>query len=200
MLPGYFVYLAVLINIAGTASYIAATLRGQAKPNRISWAIWTLAPLTAFAAQISQGVGLEALLTFISGFSPFMVLLASFVNKKAYWKIAPLDWACGSLALAALILWALTREGLVAIILAIAADALAAAPTVLKSYRQPHSEHPLAFITAAISAIITLLTIQQWTLANASFSLYIAIICTLIATLILYPRRAKTSAKTGVTP
>jgi len=70
----------------GAGQYLLQTLKGEAQPNRVSWLIWTIAPLIAFFSEIKQGVGLQSLLTFMVGFMPLLILLASFVNKKAYWK------------------------------------------------------------------------------------------------------------------
>ncbi|HEY6396548.1 MAG TPA: hypothetical protein VIX82_03735 [Solirubrobacteraceae bacterium] len=49
--------------------------------------LWTLTPLIAFAAERAQHVGLEALLTFAVGFGPLLVVVASFVDPRAYWKL-----------------------------------------------------------------------------------------------------------------
>jgi hypothetical protein len=167
-----------------------ATLQGKTRPNRVSWALWALAPLVAFAAELSKGVGIQSLMTFVVGFGPLMVFLASFVNKKAYWQITRLDWACGAFSLLALVLWILTREGNLAIFFSILTDALAAVPTLIKSYRDPKSESPTVFILGIASATITLLTIHNWTFANWGFPAYILIICLLLAALIVYPRKA----------
>lgn len=189
MLHPWFVFLAAVINIAGTVAYIITTLKGRTRPNRVTWFIWGLAPLITFSAQLSKGVGLEALLTFTAFAGPLAVFAASFVNKNAYWKISRLDWWCGGIALLAIALWAITREGLIAIALSILADLLAGVPTIIKAYREPESENAAAYITACISGIITLLTISVWTPASASFAIYMTLITGLITALILWPRR-----------
>ncbi len=116
-------------------------------------------------------------MTFMVGFGPLMVFIASFLNKKAFWAITKLDIVCGVLSVFALILWAITGDGNVAIILAIAADLLAGVPTLMKSYKAPETEHPDVFRNGAISAGIVLLTIDTWTFANYGFALYILLIC-----------------------
>ncbi len=119
MLNPDFVYPAVIISFIGALSYVIDTLKGKAKPNKVTWFLWALAPIIAFFAQIKQGVGKEALLTFIVGFNPFMVFCASFVNKKAYWKITKVDLIYGGLSLLGLFLWYITKIGNIAIIFAI---------------------------------------------------------------------------------
>jgi hypothetical protein len=193
VLPAYVIYIGAALNLAGTATYVLDTFRGRVQPNRITWFIWALAPFITFAAQLSKGVGIEALTTFMAGFMPLLIFLASFVNKNAYWKASRFDWICGGVSLVALALWAVSGEGLVAIGLAIAADALAAVPTVIKAYQEPSSESPTAYITAGVSGLLTLLTLSHWTLANAGFSLYLVALCSLISVLLLVPRRLKES-------
>lgn len=187
MLPTNFVILGAVLNLIGSSIYVLQTIQGKIQPNRVTWFIWALAPLVAFSAEIGKGVGIHSLMTFMVGFGPLMVFVASFVNKKSVWKLTKLDVTCGILSLLGLFLWAITREGNVAIMLAITADALAAVPTVRKAYRHPQSENSWVFSMGAISAGITLLTIDTWTLAHYGFPLYILLVCLLIAGLIRRP-------------
>jgi hypothetical protein len=188
LLPENAVIAGAVLNLIGSTSYVVATIKGKAKPNRVSWGLWALAPLIAFAAELGQGVGIQSLLTFMVGFGPLMVFIASFVGKKAYWKITKFDWWCGGLSLAALALWAITRDGNVAIFFAILADALAAVPTIAKAYKDPKSESYPVFLFGGISAGITLLTIDNWSFANYGFPAYIFAICALMVGLITFPR------------
>lgn len=173
MLNENFVWLGVAVNLLGSASYIIDTVRGKVRPNRVSWGLWALAVLIAFAAEKSQGVGIQSLATFIVGFSPLLIFIASFVNKKAYWKITRLDWVCAALSLAGLLLWRLTRMGDVAIVFSIIADLMAGIPTLLKSYRFPETENWVEFLTSFINVGIALLTVKTWTFAYYGFPLYI---------------------------
>lgn len=111
MLPEWFIYIGVIISFLGSLSYLISTLKGKTKPNKVTWFIWALAPLIAFFATIEQGVGIQSLLTFMVGFNPLLVFIASFINKKAYWKISKIDLACGSLAIVGVILLANNRNG-----------------------------------------------------------------------------------------
>src|SRR3989344_6305156 len=95
MLDERFVILGAFINFLGAMSYIISTLKGHTKPNRVTWLLWAAAPMLAFSAQIKQGVGIISLTTFMAGFNPMLILLASFVNKKSEWKITKFDMAFG---------------------------------------------------------------------------------------------------------
>ena len=91
MISENFIFIGTILILIGGGSYLIDTLAGKAKPNRVTWLLWALAPLIAFAAEIKQGVGLQSLLTFVVGFNPLLIFLASFVNKKSFWRIKPLD-------------------------------------------------------------------------------------------------------------
>ena len=184
MLNQNFVFLGALIFFFGSIGYFVETLQGKVKPNRVTWFLWSLAPLIAFFAEIKQDVGIQSLLTLMYGLIPAVIFIASFVNKNAYWKITYIDIICGLLAVAGLILWQTTKVGNIAILFSIAADALAALPTVIKSYKEPDTENYVLYLTNSVSAALTLLTIKTWNFAEFAFPLYIFFL-TLLLTLII---------------
>ncbi len=176
MINVHFVYLGAALGAAGSLVYVRDTLRGTTQPNRVTWLLWAFAPLLAFAVEIHSGVGLRALTTFVIGFMPLLVFVASFHNSAASWKIRRLDYACGAMSLAGTAAWLITRNGVVAIAAAIAADFMAGVPTMLKSWSNPESETVTTYIGAVLNSGILLLTIQHWTTEEAAFPLFIFVI------------------------
>lgn len=183
MLNENFVIVGFVIGMLGTIKYLIETIQGRVKPNRVTFFLWALAPLIAFFAEIKQGVGIQSLMTFGVGFSPLLIFLASFVNKKAEWKLGWFDFTCGGLSLAGLALWYITRVGDIAITFSIIADGLAALPTIVKVYSYPETENGWLYLTASVSALLTLLTIDIWNFAHYGFPLYILIVTLIIFTL-----------------
>lgn len=186
MIDERFIILGVVLGFLGSLSYVVDTLKGRVRPNRVSWFMWALAPLIAFSAEIQQGVGLHALLTFSVGFSPLLVFIASFFNKKAQWKITKFDIWCGVLSLIGLSMWAFTRVGNIAIFFAILADGLAAIPTIIKSYKAPETESWMVFFLGFVSSGITLLAIKTWDFAHYGFPAYIFTITAIFVLLIKF--------------
>jgi hypothetical protein len=186
MINQNFVIVGAIIAAAGSLSYLIDTLKGRVKPNRVSFLLWSLAPLIAFFAEIKQGVGIQALMTFIVGFLPFTIFISSFVNKKAVWNLTGFDLICGTLSIIGLVLWYITKSGNIAIIFSILADALAAMPTVVKSFNYPETESAWPYFASTISAILTLLTVKVWNLANIGFPLYIVLITLVIFSLVQF--------------
>ncbi|MCJ7805818.1 hypothetical protein MUP46_04235 [Patescibacteria group bacterium] len=186
MLHPNFVIVGTLISAIGSLVYLISTLRGKVKPNRVSFLLWSIAPFIAFAAQIKQGVGLEALMTFSAGFLPFTILIASFVNKKAEWKLTRFDLSCGLLSVMGLILWLITKVGNIAIVFSILADGLAAVPTIVKAYKYPDTEIAWPWLATSIGVVLTLLTLTELTFANSSFIIYLLIVNFIIFSLIQF--------------
>ena len=186
MINENFVILGAVISGLGSLSYLIDTLKGKAKPNRVTFFLWALAPLVGFAAQIKQGVGIQSLLTFMIGFSPAVIFLASFLNKNAAWKLHFFDFICGGLSLLGLLLWYITKEGFFALLFSMIADGLASLPTVIKSYRYPETENDWSYLGSLIAAILTILTITNWNFANWGFPIQTLVINLVIFTLVYF--------------
>lgn len=176
MLHPNFVILGATIGSVGAIVYLIDTIKGKVKPNKVTFFLWSLAPLIAFAAELKEGVGIQSLMTFSVGFIPLVIFLASFFNKKAEWKITRFDLICGALSIIGLIFWFVTKEGNVAIASSILADGLAALPTIVKSYKFPETENAWAYFAGALNGGITILTIDTWSFAHWGFPLYILLV------------------------
>jgi len=186
MLNQNFVFIGTIIGAIGSLAYLIDTVKGKVKPNRVSFLLWSIVPFIAFAAQVKQGVGLESLMTFSTGFLPLTTFIASFVNKKAEWKVTRYDLICGFLSIVGLILWMITKVGNVAIFFSIVADGFAAVPTIVKAYKYPDTELAWPWIATSFGVVLTLLTIKGLTFANSGFIIYIFLLDTLIFSLVQF--------------
>ncbi len=186
MIHPNFVFLGMFLEFIGGMSYLVDTIKGKVKPNRVTWLLWVLAPLIAFYAQIKQGVGPEAIAIFIVWFMPLLIFTASFVNKKAEWKIQRLDIICGILSVLGLVLWMVTKVGNVAILFSILADGLAAVPTIVKSWQEPETENDSIFFLGVANVVIGLLVIKTWHFENYAFLVYLLFVNAILALLIRF--------------
>jgi hypothetical protein len=160
------IYVGTAIGAAGALVYLRDTLRGTTQPNRVTWLLWAIAPLLAAGVEFSEGAGLRALPTFMVGFMPLLIFIGSFHNSAAVWKVR------------------VTRNGVLAISAAIAADFLAGVPTLMKSWTHPQTETVHSYIGALISMIVLLLTVDQWTFDVVAFPLFVACTATVQSAII----------------
>jgi len=186
MIDERFVILGSVIAAIGGLSYLIDTVKGKVKPNKVSFLMWALAPLIAFAAEVKEGIGLLALTTFVAGFEPLLIFIASFFNKGAKWKLNTFDLVCGSLSIVGLIFWQITKSGNIAIIFSIVADGLASLPTIIKSFNHPETESGWPYFTSVISATIALFVVKDSSLASIGFPVYLLIVCLIIFLLVQF--------------
>jgi hypothetical protein len=197
------VYLGAAIGVLGTSVYLRDTLRGTTKPNRVTWLLWAVAPLLAAAVEWDEGVGLRALPTFVVGFMPLLVFIGSFHNPAAVWKIRRFDYACGVMSVVGTVVWLVTRNGILAISAAIAADFLAGIPTLMKSWTHPETETVYSYVGAVLSMAIVLLTIDHWTFDVAAFPIFIVCVASVEVFLVGFepgPRLQRSRAGRPGTP
>jgi hypothetical protein len=169
------VFLGAFASLVGTLAYSWQTLKGKAQPNRVTWTLWSIAPILAFVAEVNQGVGLQSVMTLTLGLGPMCVLTASFISKSASWKLGSFDVACGVMSVVGIIVWAVTSNATVALVSFMVADGLAGLPTLVKAYRDPESEKPSTYIGGIINAAFTMATITKWTTAEFAFPVQILI-------------------------
>lgn len=184
----YLVFLGAAVQLVGIWSYIKDTMHGDAKPNRVSWLLWSIAPLIGTAAAISDGVTWEVLPVFMSGFGPLLVFIASFVNKNSYWKLEKFDYWCGALSFLALVLWWVTKIPEVAILFAILSDGLAAVPTLIKSWKYPETENAGPFTAGLFNSLTSFAAVKMWNFSSIAFPIYLVFINISIA-LAIYRRK-----------
>ncbi len=174
------VILATLIGAVGSFVYLVEVVKGKIKPNRVSFILWALPPLISAYANIKNGGGMESLMTFSVGFFPLLIFLATFVNKKSVWKLTGFDFLCGALSLSGFVLWQVTKEGYLAILLSIISDFLAGIPTLVKTYKHPETELAWPWLMPVIGEILVLTTLKQVTFLNSGFMIYVTIFNTTI--------------------
>ena len=197
MLPESFAVVGAVIASLGGFQYLYATIKGRAKPNRVTWLLWGLLPMVIFVAQRTQGVEGLSWVSFTAGFTPFLILAASFMNRNAYWQTTTFDYICMAFALLGIALWAITKDANTAIVFSVAADVAAGLPTLIKAYTHPETESWLGYTISAAGFVVSTLAIHSWNFANYGFVVYVAILNGLLAVLAFRGRSHHVSGPVG---
>lgn len=190
----YLVLLGALVQLIGISSYIKDTVKGKTKPNRITWLMWSIAPIIATVAALSEGVTWTIIPTFMAGFGPLLVFIFSFVNKKSYWKLSKFDYICGAFSVLALILWAVTSKASVAIFFSILSDLTASIPTLVKAWKQPETESTAPFSAGIFAQFTAAFAMKSWSFAEIAFPIYLVLINIILILIII---RKKLTFKTA---
>ncbi len=172
MIPEQIVYLAFIAHLVAYVFYFKSILKGQTKPNLVSWLIWTLAPLIAAFFQIKAGAGLVSIPTFLAGLGPLSVVIFYLFRKDAYWKLSTFDFICGGFAIFALVLYIFTKNLGISMFFAVLSDGLGAVPTIVKSWSFPDTENNGPYFSGLFGNTLALIVIQNWVFTIYAFSVY----------------------------
>src|SRR5579871_5242774 len=131
--------ISILTGAVAYASYFRQIFRkGGVEPHPFSWLPWGLINLVAYLAQRSQHGGAG---TWVTLFTAWVCLAIALVTLLKYGlRASPVDWLCLTAAVLVFGIYLRTKDPAVAAILASATNAAIFAPTLMKSWRQPHSD------------------------------------------------------------
>ena len=178
-LAHWLVILSAVLGLSGSFAYIRDMFRGKSKPNLVTWGLWAFAPLIATGAALSASADIWATVRiFMSGFGPLLIFLFAFIVPQSYWKLSKFDFACGGLSLIALFAWLGANSPVLAILLAAAADLLAALPTIIKAWKYPETETVYTYFIGLFTASIVIPAIPVWNIENSAFQIYLLIVNT----------------------
>lgn len=194
MLDAYWVFVGAALGLVGSIRYSFAIVRERVQPNLITWSLWAAAPLIGFFAQLDSDVGLPAVMTLAAGLGPTIVIVTSIFARRFFARLGWFDLVCAAVAVTALGTWLGLGQAPLAVLLAVAADAVAALPTIVKAWQHPDSENVLFYVLVSAGAIITLLTISSWEPHFWVFAAYQFVVCAFLSIVIATRRRARGAA------
>lgn len=173
--------IATALVFVGYVPYLRDILKGKTKPHLYSWFLWAFVTLIAFALQFSGGAGSGSFVTLAAAIMCLVVIALGFIQKSKV-TIVKIDTIFLIFAFIALGLWLIAKQPILSAILATVVDLLGFAPTVRKSWSNPHSEtlsfyylNSLRFGLAVVAlqrySIVTALYPISWLAANGLFAL-----------------------------
>jgi len=175
-----------LLSVTGLVPYIRDIFRHKTKPERAMWWIYAGLFTLLFAAQWSAGA--KWLLIISGTYVLSAVLIAILSLKYGNGRFHKRDGISILVALLGLVLWLVTDEPLLTILTVIVIDFAGFWLTLVKTWHAPHSETLISWQLSCVSAAISLLSIDKWTFAVASYPVYAVFGAGLLVWLIMYRR------------
>lgn len=178
-------------TVAAALPAIVGTL-GGAKDLRVSsWAIWTAAQLIGGFSSLAERQYPAAVYVFFCAAETGMVAVLSY-RRGADRRLDRLDIACVMLAAVGLVLLVVVRVPGPAVVVSVVTDVIAYLPTIRHAWYEPGREPPLTYLLYGVGSGLVL-TIADWHVLTAvAYPLYLVILDTAVAVLILAsPHRVK---------
>lgn len=179
---------ASLIAFSSLVSYVRDIFHGTTRPNTVTWFLWLFIQIIAISAQFYEGASWSVIFVIADGINVAIVLALS-LSGYGYRAWNAFDVGCGLLGIVAIGAWQFTGNGILALAFAVAADGLAALPTLRKSYQDPWSEHPGGWALTTLAAALGAAATARYNTANLLFPSYLVLINALTFALAFIGRR-----------
>lgn len=157
--------LSIVVNFIGYIPYFKDILKRRTKPHIFTWLVWSVLSSIGFAVQLTNDAGAGS---WVMGFTALATLLIFFLSLKNGEKhIVRADWLSLTFAAIALVLWFVTKDPLISIILTTLVDVIGGFfPTFRKSYHKPFEETISLYVTYAIAWLLSLAALEKIDLIN----------------------------------
>ena len=128
-------------------------------------------------------------LGFVISFS--IVAVLSLKYGEGDFRLTMLQKVCVLGAVAGAATWWISGSALLALVFTIVIDFLGIVPTIYKAYLRPWHENKLAWGIALVASVFYILAVDEWSLAIAAYPVYVLVTNTILALLIIPPRRTQ---------
>lgn len=179
----------ILFMLASYAIYIYSIYKGGTRPHPFSWFIWGLLTAIAFMAQISDGAGVGAVITFLSALISFIIAGIGY-RRRATIIISPSDKWAFILSLSAIPLWLITQTPLWSVLLITVIDMAGFYPTFRKSWNAPEQESTLSYALGGFKHLFTLMALENISMITALFPFSLLLSNFALIAMIFFRKRA----------
>lgn len=179
--------LSIVLQFLSFIQYDIDILCRRTKPERAGFWIFALLDTVTLATQLTRGFSWSALLIAVSLLNALFVAFLSI--KLGYGRFKKRDLISILIAVIGVVLWLITDEPIIAIIIVIAVDVAGFWLIVVKSWHKPQSETYVAWLLAGVSAVLAVIATGTLDLVVTGYVLYSAIANIGLALMLLYRKR-----------
>lgn len=189
----YFGYISGFLLLISFIPYLIAIFKGEAKPERASWLLWTILGGISFFSLLSEGATNSLWLPGVQAIGDALIFILSI--KYGLGGLMKRDKIALAAAGMSLLLWYFTKEASVALVFAIIIDGAGAVLTMIKSYEEPITEPMSAWVLTCLGGFIGIFAVGNWQPIFIIFPLYIFVAnLAIIISILLGRKNKKTSA------
>ncbi len=180
----YIGIISAVVGLSASIPYVPSIIKGETKPNRVSWGIWTA---LGFVLALSyQGIGAESTswLAWVFFINPLIVFSLSFKYGVGGWE--RLDKICLTGVVFAVCLWFFSPSWSLGV--SIAVDLFALIPTLYKTWHKPKEENMMGWLIITIASVINLFAIDSFQLGIVIYPIYAVVSCGSIVFVIFWKK------------
>ena len=164
------------LSLIANIPYVFEIVKGKARPERISWLLWTILGVTYYLTALFEDGA--TFFTFGELIGPVIILLLSL--KSGVGGRSRFDKYSLALASIAFGLLFVVDGVLISLALALFVDAIGIVLTMRKLLADPASESKSFWGIAFVSSVLAVLSLNNYTVETMAFPVYVIIVSALI--------------------
>jgi hypothetical protein len=184
-----------IISFSAYLIYIRSILRGESKPNRVTWWIWSFMGAIFAASYWAVGARNTIWAPIVEFIGPLTIAFLTIKYGEGTRKDRT-DVICFFGGIVSIMLWIVFKSPVIALVLSIAVDAFAIVPTVKKSWLRPDGENFWAWFTTGMADAMNVFAVERHTFGITLYPAYMVTMDLLII-LILLRGKIKAFGKAG---
>jgi hypothetical protein len=183
----FFAFAAIAGLIIGYYPYFIDIFRKTTKPHAYTWLIWAITQGTATVAAFYGGADWGVI--GLAGGTLFVVLVFLLSFKYGTKNISRSDTVILLLALSAILVWWLTNNPLLSVVMVTVIDGMGYIPTLRKSWAEPWSETLSFWLAMAIVSVLTILSLGKINWLTAPYLTMLAVLNMLVLVVCVFRRK-----------
>lgn len=165
--------------------YLTSIIRGHTKPERATYAIWSLVNIIIVSSYVASGAQTTIWVGVAYAISQIVVFGLSF--KYGVGGYNKFDVVCLLLALTGAAIWISTSNPLIALYFCIFVKAIGLMPTLRKVYYRPDTENTASWVMCASASALNMFALVSFAPNIAILPIYSLIGDSAVALLVLFP-------------
>lgn len=176
-----------LVNLVAYLPYFVSIVKGETKPSKTTWWIWSALEIMLSASYVMSGAENTIWLPIASFVGMVFTAALSLFYGKREWTM--IDSICSIGSFLGVIAWTFSGSPVVALSCFLVVDLLAVIPTVSKSWKNPLEEDLFAWVITLASGAINLLALEVWNFSIATLPVYNLIVYAAVVFVLIFSRR-----------
>lgn len=189
----FFFYLSIIMGFVGQGIGIYSIFKGIYKPQRMTRFIYFLMSIIFIGTLIAQKSWDALGFALAQNIGGFIIFLLSFkYGMGGYQKI---DFVTLFGALISGIIWITTSNPTLALLFGILTDSIAFVPTLIKTFKLPHTEDWRFYLSDVFASTFSFLSLKTFRVGDLAYPVYIFVLNLVVTMLIIVRRKQIKKAK-----
>ncbi len=152
--------IAAVVSFAGFIPYLITILKGNTRPNIVSWTVWMSLACISGITYYYSGARQTALVPAAYVMGDLLIITLALKHGKG--DIHKFDLYCLAGSGLGLILWWIFHSPVVGLAASLLVHLVGSLPALKKAYQRPRTESRIAWTMFSAGIIISLFAIKQW--------------------------------------